>query len=122
MKITMAMSEKAYPIAKKVFSGQLTRNDGKVEINRVSGMNTGSAQAFITIFLAMMNGEEYKRAFNNETNKFLLESIRKDYGERYYANALDAVQKHINYYSTLGKGKLVGLQSIVNELNYSERL
>ena len=81
-------------------------------------MNEGSAQAFITIFLAMMNGEEYKRAFNNETNKFLLGSIRQDFGEDYYKNALDAVQKHINYYSTLGKENLTGLQTIVNQMRY----
>lgn len=79
-------------------------------------MNEGSAQAFITIFLAMMRGEEYKRAFNNGTNKFLLESIRKDYGEDYFKNALNAVQKHIDYYSTLGKGNLKGLQSIINQM------
>ena len=42
-----------------------------------TGMNEGSAQAFITIFLAMMNGEEYRRALNNEINKFLLESIKR---------------------------------------------
>lgn len=68
-------------------------------------MNEGSAQAFITIFLAMMNGEEYKRAFNNDTNKFLLENIHKDFGSDYFKKALNAVQKHINYYSTLGKRK-----------------
>lgn len=116
MKITMAMSKEAYNIAKKVYSGQLTRNAGKIEINRLSGMSEGSAQAFITIFLAMMDGEEYKRAFNNDTNKYLLESIRKDFGERYYLNALNAVQKHINYYATLGKGNLSGLQNIINEM------
>lgn len=64
-------------------------------------MSEGSAQAFITIFIAMMNGEEYKRAFNNETNRFLLTSIRKDYGENTFRKALIAVQKHIDYYSTL---------------------
>lgn len=116
MKITMTMTKEAYGVAKKVYSRQLTRNEGKIEINRLSGMNEGSAQAFITIFLAMMDGEEYKRAFNNNTNKFLLENIRKDYGERYYFNALDAVQKHINYYATLGKGNLLGLQSIINDM------
>lgn len=116
VKITIKMSQEAYPIAKKVYSGQLTRNDGKSEINRVSGMSEGSAQAYITIFLAMMNGEEYKRAFNNDTNRFLFESIRNDFGNYYYENALNAAQKHINYYSTLGKGKLNGLQKIVDEL------
>ena len=115
----MEMSKGAYKIAKKVYSGQLTRNEGKININRDTGMNVGSAQAFITIFLAMMNGEEYKRAFNNNTNKFLLDSIRQDFGELYYQNALDAVQKHINYYSNLGKGNLTGLQTIVNQLRLS---
>ena len=116
MKITMEMSKGAYEVAKKVYSGQLTRNQGKVEINKATGMNEGSAQAFITIFLAMMAGEEYKRAFNNETNKFLLESIRRDYGNKYFNNAIHAAQKHIDYYSTLEKGNLTGLQAIVNEL------
>jgi hypothetical protein len=116
MKITIEMSKCAYEIAKKVHSGELTRNDGKTEINKSSGMNEGSAQAFITIFLAMMSGEVYKRAFNNETNKFLLESIRQDYGQASFNNALSAVQKHIDYYSTLGKGNLTGLQSIINEM------
>ena len=118
MKITIEMSKGAYEIAKKVYLGHITRTEGKVEINRVTGMNEGSAQAFITIFLAMMNGEEYKRAFNNATNKFLLESIRQDFGQDSYKNAVNAVQKHIDYYSTLGKGNLSGLQNIINEMRY----
>lgn len=116
MKITIDMSKGAYEIAKKVYSGKLTRNEGKVKINQVTGMNLGSAQAFITIFLAMMNGEVYKRAFNNETNKFLLESIKSDFGEDFFKKALNAVQQHVNYYSTLGRGHLSGLQQIINQL------
>lgn len=119
MKITLDMSKGAYEIAKDIYFGKLTRNEGKIKINGVTGMNEGSAQAFITIFLAMMNGEEYKRAFNNETNKFLLESIRRDFGQDSFNSALNAVQKHINYYSTLGKGNLSGLQQIVDELRGS---
>ncbi|QUG41287.1 hypothetical protein KD050_18730 [Psychrobacillus sp. INOP01] len=117
MKITMEMSKGAYEVAKKVYSGQMSRSEGKIEIYRATGMAEGSAQAFITIFLAMLNGEEYKRAFNNDTNKFLLESIRRDFGEDSYKDALIAVQKHIDYYSTLGKGNLSGLQKIVNHLS-----
>lgn len=116
MKITMQMSKGAYEIAKKVFFGKLTRNEGKIEINKVTGMSEGSAQAFITIFLAMMNGDEYKRAFNNDTNKFLLESINGDFGNEHFKKALIAVQRHINYYSTLGKGNLTGLQEIINKM------
>ncbi|GAA0742222.1 hypothetical protein [Clostridium oceanicum] len=116
MKITMEMSKGAYEIAKKVYAEELTRNEAKIEINKTTGMNVGSANALITIFLGMMNGEEYKRAFNNDTNRFLLENIRKDYGEESFRNALKAVQKHINYYSTLGKGNLRGLQVIIDAM------
>lgn len=117
MKITLAMSEQAYGVAKKVYFGQLSRSEGKVEINKRTGMNSGSAQAFITIFLAMMDGNEYKRAFNNATNQFLLESIRRDFGEEALQKALAAAQKHVNYYATLNKGNLTGLQEIIDRFN-----
>ena len=116
MKITMSMSKGAYTIAKKVYSKQISLSDAKLEINKLTGMSVGSAHAFLTIFLAMMNGEVYKRAFNNPTNKFLLESIERDFGEEYLKKALNAAQQHIEYYSTLGKGNLTGLQQIVDEI------
>lgn len=80
-------------------------------------MNEASAGAFITIFMGMMEGEVYKRAFNNPTNRFLLESIKKDYGEAAFRRALMAAQKHIDYYASLGRGKHVGFQKIVDELS-----
>lgn len=116
MEITLDMSKGAFIIARKVFSGELTRSEGKIEINKRTGMNEGSAQDFITIFLAMMSGKVYKRAFNNATNKLLLESIRQEFGDESYRNALSAVQQHIDYYSTLGKGNLTGLQQIINQM------
>lgn len=117
MAITIEMSKGAYEIAKKVHSRQLSRVQGAIEINKHTGMVEGSASAFITIFLSMMDGEEYKRDFNNATNRYLLESIREDYGEAAIRRALGAVQKHINYYSTLGRGNLVGLQRIVDQMS-----
>lgn len=116
MEITLDMSKGALDTAKKVYRGELTRSEGKIEINRRTGMNEGSAQDFITIFLAMMSGKVYKRAFNNATNKFLLESIKQEFGEESYRKALKAVQQHIDYYATLGKGKLTGLQRIIDQL------
>lgn len=116
MKITLEMSVRAYPYAKQVYLNQLTRTDGTLKINETTGMALGSAQAFVTIFLAMMTGSAYKRAFNNVTNQFLLESIRNDFGDTYFQKALQATQGHIDYYSTLEKGNLTGLQRIVDRL------
>ena len=39
MKITIEMSEAAYEVAKKVYSEQITRTEGKIEINKITGMN-----------------------------------------------------------------------------------
>nr|WP_307991489.1 hypothetical protein [uncultured Niameybacter sp.] len=64
----------------------------------------------------MMQGETYKRAFNNATNKYLFESIREDFGEAYFIKALDAAEKHVKYYDTLNKGHLAGLEEIIGEL------
>lgn len=116
MKITFKMSQEAYPIAKKVYAGNCSRQEGKAEISKLTGMTEGSAQALITIFLAMMAGETYKRAFNNETNRFLLESIRADYGKESFQKALLAAQGHVKYNATLNKVDLNGLQNIIDEL------
>lgn len=50
MRITKEMVEMAYEYGKKVYNGQLTRTKAKVEINRLTGMDTGSAQDYITVF------------------------------------------------------------------------
>lgn len=115
MKITMEMSIGAYEIGKQVYTSRMSFSDAKLKINKETGMSVGSAHAFLTIFLAMMNGEVYKRAFNNATNEYLFESIQRDFGDQYLEKALNAAQEHINYYSTLGKGNLTGLQYIVDQ-------
>lgn len=117
MKITMDMSIGAYVVAKRVWEGSLTRTEAKSIIAKNTGMCEGSAFDFITIFLAMMKGVVYKRAFNNDTNRFLLESIRKDYDDEYFKKALTAADLHTKYYSTLGKVNLTGLEQILRELN-----
>jgi len=115
-KITLDMSIIAYEILKQVYSGELTSTEGRIKIAIESGMNKNSVQILLNIFLSMMKGEVYTRTFNNDTNRFLFESIRKDYGETYFRKALSAAKKHTQYYSTLGKGNLRGLEEIIEEL------
>lgn len=114
VRISMEMSKGAYEIAKRVYEDQITFSEAKLLIHRETNMAEGSAHIFILIFLAMMEGKEYKRAFNNSTNEFLINKIREDFGEKYYQKALEAAQKHVDYYSTLGRGNLRGLQEIIN--------
>ncbi|MHC1731982.1 MAG: hypothetical protein AB9888_08155 [Bacteroidales bacterium] len=114
-KITNEMVTLAYDYAKKVYLGELSRNEGKFEIARVAGMNAGSAQDFITDFLAMMSGNEYHRTMSNFATTYFIENIRKDFGEKAYQSALDATEKHIKYYNSLGYGKLKAKEEIVKK-------
>lgn len=116
-KITLQMVREAYPIIKKVWNEEISRDRAKFEIEKKTGMNNGSAQALITIFLSMMKGEVYKRAFNNAGTQFLLESILADYGKEYFNSAMKATKAHAEYYSTLGKGRLRGLERLIDDLS-----
>lgn len=110
----------AYQYAKKVYFGELTLQEGKVAIARVSGMNEGSAQDYITDFLAMMEGKEYQRVISNFGTAFYLENIRKDFGEEAFKKAIEATEKHITYYNQLGYGLLKQKEKLVNR--YKELL
>lgn len=104
-KITIHMVATAYEYAKRVYSGAMTRQEGKAAIARASGMNEGSAQDYITDFLAMMEGKEYRRAMCNYGTAYYLENIHKDFGELSFKRAIEATEKHIKYYNGLGYGK-----------------
>lgn len=118
-KITYEMVEIAYNVAKRVHSGELTRSEGKFEISNISGMSIGSAQDYITDFLAMMSGSEYHRTMSNYGTSYFLKNIRKDFGEEAFLLALGATEKHIKYYNSLGYGQLTAKENIVKELRES---
>lgn len=114
--ITMAMTETAYRNAVKVYRKEISRTDGKVLINEESGMSLGSAQDYITIFLAMMKGQVYQRAMANSATVYYLKKIHDDFGNESFKKALSATRQHIRYYNGLGGGQLVKKEELVNEL------
>jgi hypothetical protein len=117
VKITNEMTHRGYEIAKMVFQGNLTRNEAKYKIADETGMNTGSAGDYVTNFLAMMDGQRYTRTLNGYATRYMLESIRKDYGEEQFQKALEATKGHVKYYNGLNNGTLHGIQKIIDELS-----
>ena len=107
------MAKTAYLVAKQVFAGELTRSEGKEKISTATSMNIGSANDYITVFLDMMAGKEYHRTINSYATRYYLENIKKDYGVETFNKAIEASHKHAQYYSTLGKGNLTGIEQII---------
>lgn len=118
--ITADMSKEAYKISKMVYHGKITRTKGKELITQKTGMVAGSAQDYISDFLAMMKGERYTRTLNLFATEYFLRSIKADYGKEAFKKALEACQKHVEYYNQLGYGKQVKLQELIDKLRYEE--
>ncbi|QHI73087.1 hypothetical protein [Aminipila terrae] len=79
-------------------------------------MNVSSSGDYISSFLSMMEGQRYTRTFNSYATRYILENIKKDYGDKQFQKALEAVQEHGNYYNGLNNGNLRSIQNIINEL------
>lgn len=118
--ITAEMTKEAYEISKMVYHGKISRTNGKELIAQKTGMVAGSAQDYITDFLAMMNGERYTRTLNLFATEYYLKSIKADYGKEAFKKALDACQKHVEYYNKLGYGKQVKTQELIDRLRDKE--
>lgn len=114
--ITPDMTEEAYKISKMVYHGSISRTQGKELIAQKTGMVAGSAQDYITDFLAMMNGERYTRTLNLFATEYYLKSIKVDYGKETFERALEACQMHVEYYNKLGYGKQVKTQELIQRL------
>ena len=113
--LTKEMTAIAYQVAQKVYAEQWSRSEGKDEIVKLSGMNSGSAGDYITDFLAMMDGVQYTRTLNEYSTRYYLEHIERDYGIEALYRALNACEQHAKYYATLGHGRLAYIERIVHE-------
>ncbi|MDP2814076.1 MAG: DUF4268 domain-containing protein [Erysipelotrichaceae bacterium] len=113
--LTSEISSIAYEVSKKVYEGTLGRGEGKNEIVRVTGMNSASAADYISNFLAMMNGEKYTRTLNEYSTRYFLDHILEDFGKLALQKAVEACKMHADYYATLGYGRVLYVEKLVEE-------
>lgn len=76
----------------------------------VVGLNSNSAADFIYIFRHMVRGQIYKQAINADATEYLIQSIRRDYGETEFKNAPLALGEHIPYNGGAMLGHLAVLE------------
>jgi 5-methylcytosine-specific restriction protein A len=114
MEISQSQIEASYAIAKRVYAGDLQKEEGVALLNGQYGMNAGSARFCIEIFRCLLEGSKFKRTINANTTDYYLINIYNDYGPESLAQAILAIQKHIEYYEGLGKGKPRKIHEIIN--------
>jgi 5-methylcytosine-specific restriction protein A len=112
--ISKSQIEATYAIAKRVYAGELQKAEGAKLLNQQHGMNVGSARFCIEIFQHMLKGLKFTRTINAIATDYYLTNIYNDYGSESLGQAISAIQKHIEYFEGLGKGKPRKLREIVN--------
>ncbi len=113
MKIALDMIRATYAEAKKLYEGD-AHEDAATYLKNHHSMNKNSALDYIHAFKKMVSGEEYKRTLNKEATNFFLTQIRSDYGVVKLVQAIDAVQKHVDYYEEQGRGNLPSIRNIIS--------
>lgn len=102
--ITRDMIECVYEAGKKVYEGMLSKQEAKDIAYSTAGMDVGSANDYITVLCAMLDGVEYHRTINAFATEYFLNKIEEDYGVERRKKAAFAVKEHTEYYATLGHG------------------
>jgi 5-methylcytosine-specific restriction protein A len=111
--------KKIYELAKKVYEDKKSKNNALDEAEKF-GMDRGTMNGYISAFKSMMEGEEYKRTINDDATVYYLENILKDFGQSKLLTAINALEKHIKYYESIGSTKRPGLRKILQK--FKEKL
>ena len=115
MKITKAMIEEGYSVAKKIYEEQLNRKEGLNDLVQNYGMNPNSAADFLQNFNCMINGRKYSRTNSAKAVDYFLDRINLDYGNEKLQKALSAVKAHIEYYEDLKKYNLYKMRNVYDK-------
>jgi len=113
MKITTEMTEAAYKLSADVYHGRIRRKQAINQLKIKYEMNSGSASDYIVNFKKMMEGQKYTRTNNAQATEYFLTNILKDYGFEKLEKAIDAANKHVDYYEGLDGGNLNGIRNII---------
>lgn len=105
MRISEQMTHESYIVARNVYSGAMSRAKGVADLVERVGMNEASAGSMVNNLRCMLNGDEYHRTMNQYTTRYYLEHVREDFGESVFVAALKSVEKHLDYYDSLDRGK-----------------
>ncbi|UAB83511.1 HNH endonuclease [Zunongwangia sp. SCSIO 43204] len=96
-----------FDTAKKVYEGNLSKNDGINSLVMELNMNRGSAQMIIVqIFPKLLNGDQFTRTLSVDLFNSFLRFIFEDYGAERLKISLSALKLHIDYIKEKGDAKI----------------
>lgn len=122
MKITNERVHRIYELSKQVYHSKLSTKHAIEVVREEELMAAGSARIYISIFKCLMAGAGHKRAMNEYSTEYFLESIYSDYGYDKFLVALQSTAHHVTYYNSLNKGRRTSISKIIERLSEKHRL
>jgi predicted HNH restriction endonuclease len=114
MEIGIDLIIAAYDISKRYYNKELKRSEGIEKLYSV-GMNRGSAFIYMQVYQHLLNGEVFTRTLSAESFNYFLQQILSDFGENQLAIALDALERHIEYFESIKNYKMGLVREVYNK-------
>ena len=115
--ITLEVIQDVYSSAKKIYFENKKISNEIRNLNYKYNVKESSLSDYIYAFKHMMNGERYTRTINYTATKYYLENILKDFGYKYFKNALYSLELHINYYEGIQNITMKKQRRLLEEFN-----
>lgn len=112
-KLTEQQVNIAYDLAREVRLGKFEKSSAIRKLCDEFAFNKASAFDYIHNLGKMLDGEIYHRTLNIYATEYFLDHIAIDFGAQALQKALIAVEKHLDYYDSLGHGKQVKIRSML---------
>jgi 5-methylcytosine-specific restriction enzyme A len=93
-----------YDVAVAVYEGKLEKKHA-VSFYLGEKVNHASVYMYINNYKCMREGKAYSRAMNASITRCFLNKILQEHKKAGLEKALSALDKHIVYYNSLGRGK-----------------
>lgn len=113
MKIPNELIPAVYESAADVYRGRISKDDAVEHLVRDYPLNPTSVSNMILNLDGMLKGKTLKRAMNDFTWDYFLRQIKEDFGQEAFNTALQAVEQHVDYYESLGRGMRPSLRALL---------
>ncbi len=116
-KISSSVINDVYLSSKDVYFKKRTLTEEVKSLSEKYDVKESSMADYIYAFKHMMNGSEYQRTINYNATKYYLENILIDFGYTNFSNAINALEKHIQYYEKLQNITMKKQRSLLDEFS-----
>jgi predicted HNH restriction endonuclease len=117
MKIDNKLVPLAYDLSIQVYKNEIKLSEAVRELSAKNQMNENSARDYINNFKYLLEGRQFTRTLNQYSMNYFLNRIYEDFGKEGINNAIQALEKHVDYYEGKQNAKMRGMRKLIQEFS-----